>query len=82
MRWRYYIVCWMANHVKQLEGDYVECGVYKGGYAKAIMDYIDFQEMKKSFWLFDTYEGLVFDQLTEDEKSSGLYERYNGKQSR
>ena len=33
MRWRYYIVCSMADHVKHLEGDFVECGVYKGGYS-------------------------------------------------
>ena len=77
MRWRYYIVCSMAEHVKQLEGDFVECGVYKGGYTMAVMDYINFPKLNKHFWLFDTYEGLAFDHLTEKEKASGLYEQYS-----
>ena len=77
MRWRYYIVCSMAEHVKHLEGDFVECGVYKGGYTMAVMDYIDFPKLNKHFWLFDTYEGLALDHLTEKEKTSGLYEQYS-----
>lgn len=77
MRWRYYIVCSMAEHVKKLEGDFVECGVYKGGYSMAVMDYINFPELNKQFWLFDTYEGLALDHLTEKEKASGLYEQYS-----
>jgi O-methyltransferase len=76
MRWRYYIVCCLADLVKHLEGDFVECGVYKGGYTMAVMDYIDFSKLNKQFWLFDTYEGLALDHLTEKEKDAGLYEQY------
>src|SRR6516225_1322604 len=32
LQWRTYIVCWFADHVKNLEGDFVECGVNTGAY--------------------------------------------------
>ncbi|MEO6490553.1 MAG: TylF/MycF/NovP-related O-methyltransferase [Ferruginibacter sp.] len=76
MRWRYYIVCSLADQVKHLEGDFVECGVYKGGYSMAVINYIDFTKLNKQFWLFDTYEGLAWDHLTEKEKKAGLFEQY------
>lgn len=77
MRWRYYIVCWAADHVKKLQGDFVECGVYKGGYSLAVMDYLNFPALNKKFWLFDTYEGLSFDHLTTKEKAAGLFKEYS-----
>ncbi len=76
MRWRYYIVCYFANYAKQLEGDFVECGVYKGGYAMAIFSYLNPLPVEKKFWLLDTYEGLVLDHLTEKEKEDQLHIKY------
>ena len=40
LQWRVYIVCWFANYVKHLEGDFVECGVNTGAYSKAVIEYI------------------------------------------
>ncbi len=77
MRWRYYMVCYFANHVKNLEGDFVECGVYKGGYSMAIFNYLNPFPVNKNFWLFDTYEGLAFDHLTEKEKADNLHLKYD-----
>lgn len=70
--WRVYVVCWMANHVKNLAGDFVECGVNTGAYARAIIDYVDFSSMKKTFFLLDTFEGLIREQITEEERKSGI----------
>jgi hypothetical protein len=82
MRWRYYIVCYFANMVKDLEGDFVECGVYKGGYTKAIVEYISFDKLRdKRFYLLDTFEGLVADYASEREKESGLLRIYDHYQS-
>ena len=81
MRWRYYIVCYFADKVKRLEGDFVECGVYKGGYSMAVMEYLDFPGLKKQFWLMDTYEGLSFNHLSEKEKSAGLFKKYSNYES-
>jgi hypothetical protein len=77
LQWRVYIVCWFADYVKHLEGDFVECGVNTGAYARAIIDYIDFPSLDKKFWLFDTFGGLVEDQLSEEEKAIGFYKHYN-----
>jgi hypothetical protein len=74
LQWRVYIVCWFANMVKDLEGDFVECGVNTGAYSRAVIDYIDFQKKSKTFYLLDTYEGLIPDMITEAEKKAGIEE--------
>jgi len=71
-QWRFYIVCWFAEYVKHLEGDYVECGVNTGAYSKAIIEYIDFDKTGKTFFLLDTFEGLVKEQVTEEEAKAGV----------
>lgn len=77
MRWRYYIICFFANHVKKLQGDFVECGVYKGGYSKAIIEYINFNTLNKTFYLLDTFEGLAPELASEAEKANKLLEKYS-----
>jgi len=72
LQWRVYICCWFANHVKQLEGDFVECGVNTGAYSRAVIDYIDFNSLNKTFYLLDTYEGLVESLVSDEEKESGI----------
>jgi O-methyltransferase len=71
-QWRFYIVCWFADYVKQLEGDFVECGVNTGAYSKAIIEYINFDSLGKTFYLLDTFEGLVKEQITEEEVAAGV----------
>ena len=59
IEWRAYVVCWAALKGKALEGDYVECGVARGGYARAVMHYIGFDAIpEKKFFLIDTYRGV------------------------
>ena len=41
--WRVHVVLWAASMAKNLNGDFVECGVNKGGFARAIMNYVDFK---------------------------------------
>ena len=77
LHWRVYNVCWFANHVKTLEGDFVECGVNTGAYARAIIDYIGFSSLDKKFYLFDTFEGLDPKQISEEEAKAGI-NRYLG----
>lgn len=72
LQWRVYIVCFFANHVRSLEGDYVECGVNTGAYAKAIIEYCSFNDLNKTFHLLDTYDGLVAELVSEKEKDAGL----------
>ena len=57
--WIVHINHWAAFHAKQLEGDFVECGVYKGRYAMSNIIYTDFKSLKdRKYYLFDTFCGL------------------------
>ena len=70
--WRAYICCWAAFRAKDLEGDFVECGVNKGGFSRAVMQYTDFQALNKTFWLLDTFCGLSSEYIMEEEKKEGI----------
>jgi hypothetical protein len=74
VQWRCYTACWCANYAMNLEGDFVECGVYKGGLTRASIDYISFDKMlDKKWYLLDTFEGFPSDQKDSVNPSPGLY---------
>lgn len=58
LRWRVYTACWAAKHASVLPGDFVECGVNRGGMSLAVMEYVDFNALTKRFFLLDTYCGF------------------------
>jgi O-methyltransferase len=68
MYWRTYVICWAANKGAALEGDFVECGVFKGGFAKAVTSYTQFQKLDKKYYLFDTFNGLSKSHSSDKEK--------------
>jgi O-methyltransferase len=71
IRWRAHTVMWASFHAKQLDGDFVECGVYRGFLSKSIMTYIDFANMPdRQFHLIDTYSGLVSELVTEEDSAA------------
>ncbi len=72
LMWRIHVICWAAENVKNLEGDFVECGVNTGAYARALIEYIDFNKTGKKFYLMDTFEGLDHKYVTEEEKKLGI----------
>ncbi|HXM19329.1 MAG TPA: class I SAM-dependent methyltransferase [Candidatus Tumulicola sp.] len=55
VQWRAYVCCWAASHAARLEGDFVECGVNRGANARAIVDYLDFARLPKTFYLLDLF---------------------------
>ncbi len=58
MRWRLHTLLWAASVSQHVEGDFVECGTYLGGSARAIVDYVDFNRLGKDFFLVDSFQGL------------------------
>jgi Macrocin-O-methyltransferase (TylF) len=72
VEWRAYICCWAAWSVREKEGDFVECGVNRGGLSRTVSDYVDFSTLDKQFWLLDTYEGLPGHLISEDERRRGI----------
>ena len=58
VHWRVHVLCWAARQALETEGDFVECGVNRGGYARAVMDYVDFRSTGRRFHLLDSFAGM------------------------
>lgn len=67
VHWRAYIACWAAWKASSLDGDFVECGVDKGVLSRAIVDYVDFGRLPKTFYLVDTYAGIPLEYVSGEE---------------
>jgi hypothetical protein len=77
--WRVYTACWAAYLAKDLDGDFVECGVNTGIFSAAICSYIDFNRYpEKHFYLLDTFEGAPPDQLLPEETAAALEAKSEG----
>ena len=73
IEWRVAVICWAAQHGTKLEGDFVECGVNRGFFSRAVCEYVEFNALDKKFYLFDTFEGIPTEQMSDAEslKRSG-----------
>jgi hypothetical protein len=74
--WRIHVLCWAANHVKDIKGDFVDCGVNTGIFSRAIINYIDFNKLNKTYYLLDTFEGLDERYSTERELNQSVNQNY------
>lgn len=61
-RFRVYTACWAALQARDIPGDYVECGVNRGGIARTQIELLDFNQLAKSYWLVDTFCGFPEEQ--------------------
>lgn len=63
LRWRVYTALWAARQAWKLNGDFVECGVYRGGLATAILTDLPWSQLsERRFYLLDTFSGFPADQ--------------------
>jgi O-methyltransferase len=53
---RCYLLWKFAQHARQLPGDFIECGVFRGGTALLLSRTL--QSAGNKLWLFDSFEGL------------------------
>jgi hypothetical protein len=67
IQWRIHILCTAAYHAKHLGGDFVDCGVHTGIFARAIINFIKFEETGKKYYLLDTFKGMDPKYSTEKE---------------
>lgn len=58
LTWRLHTLTWAAQQVSNLDGDYVECGVLKGFSMSVVAAYMDFAQLNKTMYLYDTFEGI------------------------
>ena len=67
--WRAHIVTWAANQALQLDGDFVECGVWYGILSKTICEHTVFQDSGKKFYLIDMWGDPTSNTLHENYKT-------------
>ena len=57
--WRLNTLVWAARCSLKLDGDFIECGTFKGDMAWVIINSINFQEKRdREFYLYDSFEGF------------------------
>jgi hypothetical protein len=53
-------LCLEHIRLNNVEGDLIECGVWKGGNILGILEYLDYYKMlDRNVWLYDTFAGLT-----------------------
>ncbi|HEX6189871.1 MAG TPA: TylF/MycF/NovP-related O-methyltransferase [Pyrinomonadaceae bacterium] len=67
MRERMYVPYWAARNALRLNGDFVECGVYRGGSATICAEATRGAVEGRRFYLFDTFSGTPKANLEESE---------------
>jgi len=67
--WNFHVLLWVATQAMRLPGDLVQCGVFNGTDAAAIVQYTNFgASTNKRFFLLDTFVGVPEDQWTPTER--------------
>jgi hypothetical protein len=61
--WNLQTVLWAAQQARSVPGDFVELGVFRGHTTLFLAEYLDFASWDRTWWLFDTFEGIPEDQL-------------------
>jgi hypothetical protein len=69
--WRVHVGLWAADSASKLDGDFVECGVSYGFLSSAIMEYLDWDRLGRTFYLLDTFTGLDPRFVTAGEREAG-----------
>jgi hypothetical protein len=70
--WRVHVGLWAASCASKLAGDFVECGVNRGFLRSAIMEYLDWDALRKTFYLLDTFGGLDERFVSDEERTAGV----------
>jgi hypothetical protein len=72
VHWIAHVACWAADIGIKLDGDFVECGVNRGGLARTVLDFVDLPSSGKKFYLLDTFEGLLQRHISPEEERNGI----------
>jgi O-methyltransferase len=56
--WRLHTLVWAAQRALNIDGDYVECGVFKGDMTWVVTELVDFGVLSREFYLYDTFAGF------------------------
>ena len=68
-------LAWAARQALLVEGDFVECGVWRGFCSSVIVDYLDFGALDRTFYLYDTFDGIPPEQDSEGHDSPLFHDK-------
>lgn len=74
--WNLSVALWCVKNALGLNGDFVELGVFKGHTTLFLAEYIDFCKEGRSWYLYDTFEGIPAEDLNNsswEDINKGLY---------
>ena len=71
--WRLHVFLWAFINGLKLEGDLIECGVYRGFCSSVACNYTNFHNINKKLFLFDTWDGIPPDQMDNGRKDIENY---------
>ncbi len=54
--WRLATLAWAARTALRVEGDFVECGCYKGVSARIISEVVGFADLPRHYYLYDLFQ--------------------------
>ena len=74
-QWRVHVGLWAAGVARNLPGDFVECGVNAGFMSSAVMSFLDWNRLGKTFYLLDTFSGLDERYVSPAERAEGILEK-------
>ena len=75
LEWRVHVALWAALTALRVRGDFVECGVNAGVVSSAVMRYLDFAALPRTYYLVDTFTGPVLAQYSAAETRDGMSDR-------
>jgi len=79
---RLYSVIWSFKHImnNKVPGDFVECGVWKGGNLILLKNLLTFYSINKKILGYDTFEGMSepskFDKKYDNRSAIKMYKKY------
>lgn len=63
--WRKHVLLWCARNCLSVEGDFAECGVSTGFGVEVMVKALSFQNINRTYWLYDTFDGVPAEQADE-----------------
>ncbi len=54
--WRIVTLVWAARSALRVEGDFVECGCYKGNSARIVSEVVGFADLPRHYYLYDLFQ--------------------------
>jgi len=75
--WRLHVLGWAAKNALNVEGVFIECGVFKGFCSAVLCKYLEFNNLNRNFYLYDTFSGLPEETSTKEERKDWDYSDYD-----